>query len=368
MKVSLITRHAISNYGSLLQTIATQTVIQKLGYECEVTDYIRDDENYKNTAKLLLKKNEKWNSSLVKRLIYLAVQSPEYYISGKKFEKMRRRVLNLSKKYVSLKQLCDNPPKADIYITGSDQVWGPVGENDFDAAYFLSYVPNGKKAVSYAASFGKTKFTDDILNEYKNMLAKYSAVTVRENSAQSILIDMGIKNAKQVIDPTLLITAQEWEKMITKKISGKYVLIYQLHSNPEMDAYAKKFSEKAGLPLIRITPTFHQIIRGGKTVLLPDAGEFLAYIKNAEYMITDSFHGTAFAINFNTQFVEILPGETATRNQSILELTGLKNRILCSYDDFSFIDKKTDYTPVNSIIEAARNESLQTLKKILGND
>lgn len=368
MKISLITRHAVSNYGSLLQTIATQTVLQKLGYECEVTDYIRDDENYKNTAKVLLKKNDSWNSSAVKRLIYLAIQSPEYRISGKKFEKMRRNTLNLSKRYVSLKQLCDNPPEADIYITGSDQVWGPIGGDDYDEAYFLAYAPKEKRAVSYAASFGKTKFTDNILNEYRNLLAKYSAVTVRENSAKSILTDMGIENAKQVIDPTLLISAQEWERMITKKISGKYVLIYQLHSNPEMDAYAKRFAEKASLPLIRITPTLHQMIRGGKTVLLPDAYDFLAYIKNAEYMITDSFHGTAFAINFNTQFVEILPGETATRNQSILELTGLKSRILTSYDDFSFIDKKTDYTNVNSIIESARNESLQTLKNILGND
>lgn len=107
------------------------------------------------------------------------------------------------------------------------------------------------------------------------------------------------------------------------------------------------------------------MFKSGKAVYLPDISAFLSYIKNAEFMITDSFHGTAFAINFNTPFIDILPGETKTRNQSILELTGLTNRILGSYDDYSFIDKKTDFTKANEIILQKRPQSIETLKNML---
>lgn len=367
MKVSFITRHAISNYGSLLQTIATQAVLQKLGYDSEVVDYIRRDEEYKSIAKLLLQKNDKWNTSPFKKLVYLAIQSPEYYISGKKFEAFRKKHLILSPRYTSLTELKQNPPEADIYLTGSDQVWGPIGSDSFDKAYFMDFLPQGRKAVAYAGSFGKTAFSADTLEQYKSMLSKYDTLTVREQSAVQLLQKMGFQGAIQVLDPTLLITADEWSKLITENIHKNYVLIYQLHSNPEMCAYAKTFAEKVNLPLIRITPTLHQILQGGKPKYLPAVSGFLGYIKNAAYMITDSFHGTAFAINFNTQFVTVVPHETGTRNQSILELTGLTDRILKDYNDFHFIQQKINYTPVNTAVEKARKKSVQVLKEMLQN-
>lgn len=94
------------------------------------------------------------------------------------------------------------------------------------------------------------------------------------------------------------------------------MLIYEIHNNPRLDTYAKYFAAYVGLPLVRITPTLHQAVRGGKMVLLPNIGEFLSYIKNATYMVTDSFHGTAFAINFNTQFIEVLPNTKNRKQES----------------------------------------------------
>lgn len=369
VKIALITRHAISNYGSLLQTIATQKIIKRLGHECEVIDYIRKDEDYRNIARLLLERNDRWNSCLFRRLIYLAVQSPEYYLMGRKFEQMRKKYLHLSRRYETLKELKEYPPEADIYMTGSDQVWGPIGEEAFDASYFLDFVPEHAKAVAYAASFGRTELKKNHLDMIREYLEKYSYLTVRENSAVTILKEMGITGMHQVLDPTLLISAEEWSRLIPAgvKLPEHYVLIYQLHSNRAMDRYAKRFAKKVSLPLIRISPTFHQVIRSGKVKLLPDVGKFLAYIKNADYMITDSFHGLVFAINFNTQFVNIAPGKSKTRNQSILELTGLTDRTLGSMDDFSFINRRIDYEPVNQRIKKARAESVKQLKQMLGN-
>lgn len=364
-KVAIITRHAVSNYGSVLQAYALQKAISSLSYDSEIINYIRNDEDYRNIADTLVKKSS-WNKNALTRIVYKSIQSPEYIKMGRAFEGYRSSLLNEgNKRYTSLDELKQNPPQADIYCTGSDQVWGAIGTDDIDGAYFLEFVPDNKKKISYAASFGKTDTNAQNSKKIKEYLSSYDFLTVREKSAVDIVKNFGINNVTQVLDPTLLLDKNAWSQLIKEDITDKYVLLYQLHSNPEMDSYAEEFANKAGLKLIRLTPLFHRIFKSGKAVYLPDLSAFLSYIKNAEYMITDSFHGTAFAINFNTQFIDILPNETKTRNQSILELTGLTDRILESYTDFSFIDKKIDFKNANKKISDERTNSLKILKEML---
>ena len=142
----------------------------------------------------------------------------------------------------------------------------------------------------------------------------------------------------------------------------KYVLVYQLHDNKKFVEYAKKFAKKVKLPLLRICPSTQSIIRGGKPIILPTPQEFISYFKNAEYIVTDSFHGTVFSLIFNKKFVDILPNETSTRIISILELTNLKSRILKSYDDFSLIGKEINYNEVNKILQDERSKSIEKFK------
>ena len=149
-------------------------------------------------------------------------------------------------------------------------------------------------------------------------------------------------------------------------MGGKYVLVYQLHNNPALSKYAVRFAEHVGLPLYRVSPTFHQIRRGGKFIYLPDLPDFLSYIKNSTYFITDSFHGTAFALNFNRQFIEILPNnKTGNRNQSILQLTRLQDRIVTDDADCSISERTIDYERVNDILRKERIRSLGILKQLL---
>lgn len=364
-KIAIITRHAVSNYGSVLQAYALQKAIDSFGFKAEIIDYIRKDEDYHNIADTLVKKTS-WNRNALTRIIYKSIQSPEYIKMGKTFEKYRKALLNESNtRYSSLEELKKNPPAADIYCTGSDQVWGAVGDNEIDGAYFLDFAPNDKKKIAYAASFGKTDAHSNCKVKIKDYLNSYDCLTVRENSAVNLINNLGIDNVNQVLDPTLLLDKNEWSKLIKADVKENYVLLYQLHSNPDMDSYAEKFAQKAGLKLIRLTPLFHRTFKSGKAVYLPDISGFLSYIKNADYMITDSFHGTAFAINFNTQFIDVLPGETKTRNQSILELTGLSDRVLNDYNDFSFIENKIDFLNANKKIAYERTISLNTLEQML---
>lgn len=365
MKVSIITRHAIANYGSLLQALALQHSIEQLGFEAEIVDYIREDEDYRNITKTLVEKSVFWNRNIFTRSIYHIIQKPLYLRTGYKFRKMQKKYLNLSRRtYRSLQDLKESAPSGDIYCTGSDQVWGMIGRDKYDRAYFLDYVNNkDAKCITYAASFGKANFTDDILNAYKKLLSKYSNFLVRENTAKQIINHLGFSTCHQVLDPTLLVSAEEWTRMLgLKTIDEEYLLIYQLHKNLEMDKYARLVAKRYGLKLIRVSPSLHHILRGGKFRFLPELAVFLDYIKNARYMITDSFHGTAFAINFNVQFIDIYPGVTSTRNQSILQLFNLENRVITEYTNYNCFDDKIDYKLVNKKLECERNISLEFLK------
>lgn len=368
-KIAIITRHAVSNYGSVLQSYALQYAFSKIGADSEIIDYIRFDEDYKNIANTLVKKSKKWNKNPLTRLVYKSIQAPEYVKMGKDFCKYRNNLLNITPVcYRTSDDLRSKLPDADIFCTGSDQVWGAIGNDSIDTSYFLDFVPSEKKKIAYAASFGKTGIADKDKSTISTLLNKYDYISVRENSALDLLSQVGIENASQVLDPTLLLNSSEWDNLISNEVNGGYVLLYQLHSNKQMDMYAKAFAEKSGKKLIRLTPLLHRIFKGGKAVYLPDISQFLSYIKNADYIITDSFHGTAFSINYHKQFIDILPTTTKTRNQSILELTGLTDRILDNYNSFDyFIENKIDYNIVDEILETERKNSYDILKQMINN-
>ena len=237
MKIAVITRHAITNYGSLLQALATQVTIEKLGYECEIVNYIRKDESYKNHEKTLLKRKTKWNRNPIKKLVYLLLRQPESCLAGKKFECEQNKYLKLSKLYVSQDELMNDRPYADVYMTGSDQVWGPTEDGSYDSSYCLSFVPDSEKKIAYAASFGHTDMTEELSSYYKKWLRRYEHIAVREDSALNFLNTIDIE-AQQVVDPTLLLTREEWEKYVGEKIEkqshqARIILPHQSPTNPK---------------------------------------------------------------------------------------------------------------------------------------
>lgn len=362
MRVAVITRHAITNYGSLLQAYATQKVIESFGHSCEIIDYIRKDESYMEHEKTLLKRKPNWYNNLLKRYLYLILRQPESIVAGRKFEAERKKLLKLTRLYDSKESLENNPPVADVYVTGSDQVWGPIENGEYDDSYCLSFT--NMKKTSYAASFGRIDMNQELEVYLKRWLQKYSYLAVRETSAVELLKKIGL-SSNQVLDPTLLLDSFFWSSLTKPIKEEEYVLVYQLHNDKRLGEYAEQVAKKKRLPLIRLSASFHQITRPGRFVYCPSIGEFLSYIKNAQYMITDSFHGTAFAINFNTQFIEVLPNnKTGTRNESILKLTGLSNRIAKNYD-ICICDDVIDYSYANAILKEERAKSLNIFKMMI---
>ena len=363
MKVKVITRHTPTNYGSLLQSIATQKIFEACDCECQIIDYFRNDEEYGEVEKTLLKNKKNWNSNIFFRTLYLAFRVPASVHAGKKFREMQNKYLNLTPRYRSNAELKANIGEADYYVTGSDQVWGKLPCGEYDPNYFLNFVDDDTKKLAFASSMGHSTKSAEEDRFFADSISKYKHVAVREDSAVEYFKSV---DAKQVLDPTLMIEANEWRKYEDHNLNGKYVLVYQIHNDKKLGKYAKEYAKRKGLPLIRVSQYFHQCLREGKLKYAPDISEFLALIDNADTLVTDSFHGTAFAINLNTDFVEILPNtNTGSRNQSILRLLGLSDRIVNDMSDFSLKDKAIDYNHVNQILERERKSSYDVLRGFL---
>lgn len=368
MKISIITRHAIANYGSILQSIATEKIFHKFNLETEIIDYIPESEKLENLVESYIKNSRFWNKNTITRFIYKTLQNKNIYEMNKKFYEYQKKYLNLSeRKYHSKKELIEYKPKSDIFCTGSDQVWGSIGTQKYDDNYFLEFLDKNDIAISFATSFGKDIIDKELKKKLNILTKKYKEILVREDSAVNILNNSNIYNVKQVIDPTLCINVNDWNNICVDKrlIDYNYILIYQLHHNKKLEKYANKLAKITGKKLIRINTSKYFKFKNGKFIYLPSPGEFLSYIKYADIVLTDSFHGTCFSIIYNKEFVDILPKITGTRIESILKLFNLENRLVKNYNDLSIIKDKIDYEKVNFILKQEQNKTLNVLKQTL---
>lgn len=363
MKVDIITLHYINHYGSLLQTYATCKAFEKLGIEAEVVDYIRPnaDERIQMDAALTAK-NYKRES--IKGFLFEISKKIENKKRREFSERFLKQYVPMTRHYKNYEDLKQNPPVADIYCTGSDQTWNSEYNGGLLPAYFLDFAPEGKKRIGYAVSIGMSKFPENEYEQVKSYIYKYDAISVRENSAKKIIEDMGYRNVTQILDPTLVLSEEDWKPLVTKRmIKEKYIVIYKLNTIPEIEAFAERLAEVTGYCIVRMSYYLNHFKYKGKMVYSPDVEEFLSLIYNAEYVLTDSFHCLAFSINFGKEFLVFYPGMYSTRLRSLLELTGTTDRVVNNSD----IDIKTleriDYSKVNEILNCERNKAIRYLQE-----
>ena len=255
---------------------------------------------------------------------------------------------------------------ADVYFSGSDQVWNTGWNKGVIPPLYLSFVPDDKPKYAYASSFGKSKLEEDELEEIKKYLSRYNRISVREDSGLKILKEqLNIDNAIRILDPTLIENADFWRKYAPKnKIKGDYILIYNLNRSKEFDEYAKKLSEKTGYKLYRFCTRIDQMVRNGKSLIIPEIFEFISLVDNAKIVLTDSFHATAFSINMNTEPICIYPNEYSTRISDFLKLVDCTDRHAKDYNDFDVIDRHIDFDNVNKILNKEREKAEKYLKQV----
>lgn len=368
MRLGIITRHAISNYGSILQAYATEKIFETLGCDVKIINYIRKDEKTENIVKTYANSSNFFKKNKLTRKIYKIIQKKNIEKMDSRFEEFRKEYLNLTEEYNTTEELRKTLKNFDVFCTGSDQVWGKVGNDEFDENYFLNFVDKDKKCISYGASFGKTDLSTSLLNNIKALTDKYEFLLVREDSAKNFLIANGVNNVEQVLDPTLLLSREDWEKIIRNdvKIHKKpYILVYQLHHNKKFENYVRYIQKKLKITVYRVNPSIYFLFKPGKFVYLPTPSEFLNLIKNAEYVLTDSFHGTVFSLIFNKKFIDFLPKTTGTRITSLLNQFGLNERIIDDLENIKILQEDIDYSEVNEILDRDRKKSISLLKGVL---
>ena len=364
MKIDVITMQAVYNYGSALQTYATQRLFCNMGYEVDIIDYYpKRMRNYGSLKQIYTEvkpfHKKVWKSAIVSMLKYPSMRKQKVV-----FQAFAEKYYRKTKPYYSNEELCDDPPVADIYCTGSDQVWNDyLEEGNFDRAYFLDFAPTGKKKISYAASFGRHDITKEELKPVHDLLEDYQAISVREESGLTILKEVDCSIKECVLDPTFLLGREEWMELSFPVKENGYILVYQLHEETAVSEAAMQISKKTGKQVIRLSSDFFKRFPGGKTIVAPKIEEFISYIAKADLVVTDSFHATAFSVNMNIPFVSLKWKMFNDRIETILENTGLSERSVRTAEEALMIyAKPIDYTYVNEKLNALRVKSKSYLK------
>lgn len=359
--VAVMTLHNSPNYGSCLQTYATQTVLSDVGVTPRIIDYYREDaipENETDRALngQLVKKMPIFRLPGMKALARIPVSRIVARRAAPLNEFRHSRLALTDRKYYSYEDLEADPPQADIYCTGSDQVWNSVWNKGFNKAFYLEFAPAEAKRIAYAASIGKSSLEEWEKAPMREALLKYSHISVREEEAVELLDAIGVHGAVPVIDPTLMLDQPAWGRIASNESVPKqpYILIYQLNKNPEFDQYAQKLGKKLQLPLYRIAYGIHEKRKGEHTIVCPTVEEFLGLFMNAEYVLTDSFHGTAFSLNLGRKFVSISPGRFSGRIMNLLKMTGVTDHYLEDYRDVKIADNPIDFGYVQSVFRDKR--------------
>lgn len=370
MKAVIMTLSLSNNYGAVLQTYALAKKVEDLGIETEVYKY--------NDPKRLT-----YGCSFSKKIIHRAWLYVRDALSlwQRKigFSKFRKNNIPFTKeRYYDNSQLKKAPQKYDVYISGSDQIWNP----DiflYDTSYFFDFLPDSCRRISYASSFGKSSFNGSYREKCGELLSKYDSISVREESGVSIVKELCGKQAVSVLDPAMLLTQDEWNVIAAqaknKAKSFKGILCYIMPGDAKVVSAivkkAKDLSEKTGLPIMYLGIKEYDVFKYGlkNSDIFASPMDFVAYFKNAEYVVTNSFHGTAFSLIYGKKFYipinDSLPKEKALHERitSIVKQMDAENALLYIS---KMETKEIEVEKIQNNLSAQRECSLNVLKDSLG--
>lgn len=355
-RASVITMHSVCNYGTQLQAYATQKKLEESFDEVFFVNYKRFDTYGKGLRQTYAQGNP------IRWLAFL----PTYFRWKHVFGKFQKEHLSITKQtYLEQKDFDKHPIKADVYFSGSDQVWNTGWNRGVIPAYYLSYAPNDKPKFALSSSFGQSELGQSEIPTIRSYLRRFQKISVREKSGLDIIKNQLKLKAIQLNDPTLAFSGDFWRRFKTKKTpKEKYILIYNLNNNAKMDSYAQEVADLTGYTLYRFCTRYDQVIKNGKSLVIPNVEDFVTYIDDAELVITDSFHATAFSMNLNTKAIVLLPEKYSSRLQDFLKQIHNTQCIAKDYDDLSPLYTHTDFKKVNTILKRERERFDKFMQEI----
>ncbi|MDD2477098.1 MAG: polysaccharide pyruvyl transferase family protein [Dysgonamonadaceae bacterium] len=379
MKIGILTQPLHDNYGGLLQAYALKEVLQEMGHEVIII-------NRQSNRKVPL-----WRrfASIAKSILIGRRVHPNLFIKSTYRDELSRETRKFRETYIpnlshlitdneGIKEL--NTMGFDAYIVGSDQCWRPKYSPEI-LNYFLDFVANDCKAkrIAYAASFGVDhwEFSEEDTERSKELLKKFDAISVREDSAIDLIKNyLGRTDAQHVLDPTMLLSPHQYKEIVDKeKIapSPGNLKVYVLDKTPEKDNLVKLLERKLQLNAFEVLPAKRlneeKVTKNNiNDFVFPNPATWLRGFQDAKFVVTDSFHGTVFSILHNIPFIAV--GNVArglSRFQSLLKMFGLEDRLVADINSVNidnFAEKEIDWKRVNEVLEKERGKAVGFLKRI----
>lgn len=319
MRICTITCQNADNHGARLQCYALVRYFQKQGHDVQVIDYRPD---YMRGPRLWY-----WPGASIKRGAKLFLQIPDRIRTVRRhqcFEKFSKKYIPLTRIYNSIDELRQNPPEADMYIAGSDQIWNTTFRNGTDPGYYLDFGEKSVRRESFAASFATEDIVPSARDFVKDNLKRFDKITVREQSALKILENLGYQGSLQD-DPVFLLSAQEWNEIADGTGEGEnYVLVYDFYNDDNIKQEALRIAQERDLNIYAVCPM--KLSYADKNYVYSGPETFVSLIKNASCVVSNSFHGTVFAMIYRVPFKVIdRPDGLNVRMHDLLERYKVRN-------------------------------------------
>ncbi|NSW90268.1 MAG: polysaccharide pyruvyl transferase family protein [Firmicutes bacterium] len=372
-KAGIITFHFADNFGAVLQVYALSKIIEDLGIDVEIIDFIPQKlrEGYNLFFNLRSTIPEKGFILTIRSLLGRIYNLKANYLRIMNFNDFRNKHLKFSnRRYKEPIELIEWKPKYDYYITGSDQVWNPNFFSKVGETYFLDFVDENSKKISYAVSIAE-KVDEKYYNDFQKHLQRFDFISVREKSAKDFLCKFTNKEIFVTLDPTLLLNKENWSQISTfnfNNIKGKYILVYDLRYDPLMVEIANKVAKETGYKIIsysRNTKYYKKYVNWDSSFYSKNPTDFLGLYDNAEFIVTNSFHGTAFSVIYNKPFFTVPHPTRGSRMIDLLVVLDLQNRIIRNNEDIHMIIKSMNFSNVNKKLSDLREQSINYLKNAL---
>lgn len=354
-KIGILTFHRAVNYGAQLQAYALQKTVSEMGTDCELVDYI---------CPAITKPYKPFYIAKSNPLLSFAKSCVMWNRRRKKalsFESFQNKIVKSNEQYDSSNIALAND-KYDLFITGSDQVFSPWCV-DFDPAYFLTFADD-KKKFSYAASFATKEIPQEMKEEFSKRLESFQKLSVREQEGVRLIDELTGKESEVHLDPTILLGADKWSEIAQCDTTEPYVLVYSVMPQISLVDFACKLAEEKNMKVIFITDAPHMPNKNIQCEKAVSVERFVGYFKNASYVVSNSFHATAFSVIFHkSMFIEFQNKVNRNvRSESFLANLGISRGL---------VDGKAEETPINwddvdKKLNAQREKSLNYLREVIG--
>lgn len=364
-RIGIITYHRAYSYGARLQAYATATYLNSIGHVAEIIDYSDIGEGPRPGI------STRSIKAFIKSTVSYLLSIPDEDKRRERFQYFLQNYMPLSvQRYERNDSLRDIEEQYDYIITGSDQVWCPT-LNLGDLNYLLDFVKNSRKKLAYAGSFGVTKLDKNDFISYQKCLSTFHRITVREKEAQELVNDMLGYKPEIVLDPTFLLPVNQWNNIAINPIKKeeKYILCFKILSvNPVYYTLINKLHSQTGYRIIHIDSSYRYKPVKGRIYTTAGPLEFIGLIRDAEIVVTNSFHGTVFSILFNKPFYTVLNDNG--RNSRLTTLTErfhLEERLISEAKDLHHLNLPIDYNSRSALIEDTVEASRQILQNMIEN-